>query len=78
MDSYESIFWYKMSGNEEFSLDEAVNLLIEWLHQYEINRKNGGGKLKAAYYLAVCYSAMAINSNSYNEDYIRNAKNILN
>lgn len=74
MDSYESIFWYKMSGNEEFSLDEAVNLLIEWLHQYEINRKNGGGKLKAAYYLAVCYSAMAINSNSYNEDYIRNAK----
>lgn len=74
LDSYESMFWFKLSGNEEFPLDEAINLLIGWLHQYEVYGKNGGGKLKAAYYLAVCYSAMAINSNSYNEDYIRNAK----
>lgn len=74
IDSYESLFWFKLSGNEEFPLDEAINLLVEWLHQYEYYGKGGGGKLKAAFYLAVCYSALAINCNSYNEDYIKNAK----
>lgn len=70
---YENLFWFKMSGNEEFSLDEAINLLEEWLRLYEKNNKTGGGKLKALFYLAVCYSAMAIHSERINEDYIANA-----
>ena len=74
LDSYENLFWFKMSGNEEFPLDEAINLLIEWLQQYENSGKTGGGKLKALYYLGVCYSAMAINSSTFSEDYLRNAK----
>ena len=70
---YENLFWFKMSGNEEFSLDEAINLLEEWLQLYEKNNKTGGGKLKALFYLAVCYSALAIHSERINEDYIANA-----
>ena len=74
LDSFENLFWFKMSSNEEFPLDEAVNLLIEWLHLYESQGKTGAGKLKALYYLAVCYSAMAINSDGYSEDYVKKAK----
>lgn len=74
LDCYENLFWFKMSSNEEFPLDEAINLLIEWLRQYENNGKTGGGKLKALYYLGVCYSAMAIQSNVYSEEYVRNAR----
>lgn len=74
VDSYENIFWFKMSSLEEFPFDEAVNLLVEWLRLYEEQGKSGGGKLKALYYLAVCYSAMAINSKTYSEDYIKNAQ----
>lgn len=73
LDVYENLFWFKMSGNEEFSLDEAINLLEEWLQLYEKNNKTGGGKLKALFYLAVCYSALAIHSERINEDYITNA-----
>lgn len=74
LDCYENLFWFKLSSNEEFPLDEAINLLIEWLHQYERKGKTGGGKLKALYYLAVCYSALAINSNVVSEEYVKNAK----
>ena len=70
---YENLFWFKMSGNEEFSFDEAINLLEEWLQLYEKTNKTGGGKLKALFYLAVCYSALAIHSERINEDYIANA-----
>ncbi len=73
IDSYENIFWFKMSSQEEFPLDEAINLLMEWLKLYEEQGKPDGRKLKALYYLAVCYSAMAINSESYSDDYIKNA-----
>lgn len=73
-DSFENLFWFRMSSNEEFPLDEAVNLLIEWLRLYEKEGKTGGGKLKALYLLAVCYSAMAINCGSYSEEYVKNAK----
>lgn len=74
LDCYENLFWFKMSGNEEFPLEEAINLLVEWLRQYEVKGKTGAGRLKALYYLAVCYSSLAINSDTYNEDYVRNAK----
>ena len=74
LDCYENLFWFNMSSNEEFPLDEAINLLIEWLNQYENCGKTGGGKLNALYYLGVCYSAMAIHSNVYSEEYVKNAK----
>lgn len=71
---YENIFWFKMSSNEEFSFDDAIDLLQEWLYLCKDDDKRQSGLLKATFYLAVCYSAMAINSEKLCNEYVDQAK----
>ena len=42
------------------SLDDAIDLLKEWEHQYDENSQFGWGYLNACFYLAVCYCAKSI------------------
>lgn len=58
--SYETLFMLKLYGSEEFSLDEAIDLLKEWECQYIEGNKSGWGYLNACFYLAVCYCAKSI------------------
>ncbi len=58
--SFETYFMLKLYGNDEFSLDDAIDLLKEWEAQFENGRQNGWGYLNVCFYLAVCYSAKAI------------------
>lgn len=58
--SYETMFMLKLYSSEEFSLDDAIDLLKEWEHQYDENSQFGWGYLNACFYLAVCYCAKSI------------------
>ena len=71
---YENLFWFKMSSRDEFNFDDAIELLQEWLSLCENNDRPQSGKLKAIFYLAVCYSAMAINSEKLCNEYVEQAK----
>lgn len=71
---YENLFWFKMSSTDEFNFDDAIELLHEWLSLCENNDRPQSGKLKAIFYLAVCYSAMAINSEKLCNEYVEQAK----
>lgn len=58
--SYETLFMLKLYGREEYSLDDAIDLLKEWERQLEHDHQTGWGYLNACFYLAVCYSSKAI------------------
>ena len=58
--SYETLFLLKLYGPDEFSIDEAIDLLKEWEHQFSSGNQIGWGYLNACFYLAVCYSAKSI------------------
>lgn len=58
--SFETMFLLKLYGSEEYSLDEAIDLLKEWETQYTDSNQYGWGYLSACYYLAVCYASKAI------------------
>lgn len=58
--SYETLFLLKLYGREEYSLDDAIDLLKEWERQLEHDHQTGWGYLNACFYLAVCYSSKAI------------------
>lgn len=58
--SYETLFLLKLYGPDEFSIDEAIDLLKEWEHQLSDDNQVGWGYLNACFYLAVCYSAKSI------------------
>lgn len=58
--SYETLFMLKLYSSEEFSLDEAIDLLKEWERQYTDNDRSGWGYLNVCFYLAVCYCAKSI------------------
>lgn len=66
--SYETLFMLKLYSPEEFSLDEAIDLLKEWEHQYTEGDKNGWGYLNACFYLAVCYCAKSIQGKVQNKE----------
>lgn len=66
--SYETFFMMKLYGPEEFSLDEAIDLLKEWERQYTEGDKNGWGYLNACFYLAVCYCAKSIQGKVPNKE----------
>ena len=57
---FETMFMLKLYGTEEFSLDDAIDLLKEWENQYDENSQLGWGYLNACFYLAVCYCAKSI------------------
>lgn len=58
--SYETLFLLKLYGGEEYSLDDAIDLLKEWERQLENDHQTGWGYLNACFYLAVCYCSKAI------------------
>lgn len=58
--SYETLFMLKLYSPEEYSIDDAIDLLKEWENQYGIANQSGWGYLNACFYLAVCYSCKAI------------------
>ena len=58
--SYETMFMIKLYGSEEYSIDEAIDLLKEWENQYDENSQLGWGYLNVCFYLAVCYCAKSI------------------
>ena len=66
--SYETLFMLKLYSPEEFSLDEAIDLLKEWERQYTESDKNGWGYLNACFYLAVCYCAKSIQGKVQNKE----------
>lgn len=66
--SYETLFMLKLYSPEEFSLDEAIDLLKEWERQYIEGDKNGWGYLNACFYLAVCYCAKSIQGKVQNKE----------
>jgi hypothetical protein len=61
--SYETLFMLKLYGREEYSLDDAIDLLKEWERQLEHDHQTGWGYLNACFYLAVCYCSKAIIGN---------------
>lgn len=61
--SYETLFLLKLYGREEYSLDDAIDLLKEWEKQLEHDHQTGWGYLNACFYLAVCYCSKAIIGN---------------
>jgi hypothetical protein len=66
--SYETLFMLKLYSSEEFSLDEAIDLLKEWERQYIEGNKSGWGYLNACFYLAVCYCAKSIQGKVQNKE----------
>jgi len=66
--SYETLFMLKLYSSEEFSLDEAIDLLKEWECQYVDGNKSGWGYLNACFYLAVCYCAKSIQGKVQNKE----------
>ena len=58
----------KLYSLEEFSLDEAIDLLKEWEGQYIDGDKSGWGYLNACFYLAVCYCAKSIQGKVQNKE----------
>ena len=58
--SYESLFMLKLYGTEDFSIDDAIDLLKEWEQQYADGEQLGWGYLNVCFYLAVCYCAKSI------------------
>lgn len=66
--SYETLFMLKLYSLEEFSLDEAIDLLKEWEGQYINGDKSGWGYLNACFYLAVCYCAKSIQGKVQNKE----------
>lgn len=66
--SYETLFMLKLYSSEEFSLDEAIDLLKEWERQYTEGDKSGWGYLNACFYLAVCYCAKSIQGKIQNKE----------
>lgn len=54
------MFMLKLYSSEDFSLDDAIDLLKEWENQYDENSQLGWGYLNACFYLAVCYCAKSI------------------
>lgn len=83
--SYETLFLLKLYGSDEFSLDDAIDLLKEWENQYYYNNQLGWGYLNACFYLAVCYCAKAIKRavpnlelKSLSESYFKKASDFAN
>lgn len=58
--SFETLFLLKLYGPDEFTLDEAIDLLKDWESQYTEGNLYGWGYLNACFYLAVCYASKAI------------------
>ena len=66
--SYETLFLLKLYGPDEFTIDEAIDLLKEWERQFTDENQSGWGYLNACFYLAVCYCAKSIQAGVPNKE----------
>lgn len=66
--SYETLFLLKLYGSDEFTIDEAIDLLKEWERQFTEDNQIGWGYLNACFYLAVCYCAKSIQAGVQNKE----------
>lgn len=71
---FNTLFNLYRYGKAEYSIDKAIDLLKDCESQYIAAEQNGWGYLNACFYLAVCYSAMAIQANERSSELINNAK----
>lgn len=70
---YDSLFKLYRYGKKEYPLDSAIDLLRECVAQYQVFGKKGWGYLNACYYLAVCYSSLAIQGDELSSELVHNA-----
>ncbi len=70
---YDSLFKLYRYGKKEYPIDSAIDLLRECEAQYLNSGQNGWGYLNACYYLAVCYSALAIQGGELSSELVHNA-----
>lgn len=70
---YDSLFKLYRYGKKEYPLDSAIDLLRECVAQYQAFGKKGWGYLNACYYLAVCYSSLAIQGDELSSELVHNA-----
>ncbi len=66
--SYETLFLLKLYGPDEYTIDEAIDLLKEWERQFSDENQLGWGYLNACFYLAVCYCAKSIQAGVPNKE----------
>ena len=71
---YDNLFSLYRYGTSEYSIDRAIDLLKDCETQYKTTEQNGWGYLNACFYLAVCYSAMAIHANEMSSELVASAK----
>lgn len=71
---YDSLFKLYRYGKKEYPLDSAIDLLLDCESQYQASEQKGWGYLNACYYLAVCYSALAIHGNELNSELVSKAR----
>lgn len=71
---YNDLFKLYLYSKKEYSIDSAIDLLRDCVSQYKATGQKGLGYLNACYYLAVCYSALAIHGNELSSDLVNNAK----
>ena len=71
---YDNLFNLYRYGKSEYSIDKAIDLLKDCESQYKSAGQNGWGYLNACFYLAVCYSAMAIHANAMSSELVSSAK----
>ena len=75
---YNTLFNLYRYGKAEYKIDNAIDLLKDCESQYKATGQTGWGYLNACFYLAVCYSALAIQSNESSSELINNAKKYFN
>ena len=71
---YDSLFKLYRYGKKEYPIDSAIDLLRDCESQYQASEQKGWGYLNACYYLAVCYSALAIHGNELSSELVNNAR----
>ena len=71
---YDSLFKLYRYGKKEYPIDSAIDLLRDCESQYQASGQKGWGYLNACYYLAVCYSALAIHGNELSSELVNNAR----
>ena len=71
---YDTLFKLYRYGKKEYPIDSAIDLLRDCESQYQASGQKGWGYLNACYYLAVCYSALAIHGNELSFELVNNAR----
>lgn len=71
---YDTLFRLYRYGKKEYPIDSAIDLWRDCESQYLSSNQKGWGYLNACYYLAVCYSALAIHGDELNSELVTKAR----